>query len=136
MTAALLFAGAGCAVPTRGEHGDRSMVPKDMPLMPGLEPLREKDWTVRTEKDGRRRLESEWSADADAKAIVDWYVGAFEIKHQASQTISKDGATRIFWGTPEQAYYGDTSVNQSIYVHERREDGRTRVEMELDLPSR
>lgn len=105
-------------------------------MMPGLEPYQEERWTVRTEKDGRRRLESTWSADADGKAIIDWYVSAFEIARQSSHTISKDGATRIFWGTAAAAYYGDTAVNQSIYVHEARQDGRTFVEMELDLPAK
>ncbi|HTM68479.1 MAG TPA: hypothetical protein VL426_04210 [Candidatus Binatia bacterium] len=130
----LVLAGAGCALPARVEKGTRAMVPKDLPILQGLVPEREDAWTVERTKDGKRRLESSWTSDADAREIIDWYVGEFSKRHMSTQTIAKDGVTRIFWGTAEQAYYADRSVNSSIAVHDAKKDGRTLVEMELYQP--
>ena len=135
----LLLAGAGCPSSSPRSAirpGTRAMMPADVPIMKGLEPRDESAWRVLPGEEGKSRLESRWSIDAPYDKVVAWYLDAFDHRGLSTHTIEKDGGIRIFWGTSEQAYYADLKTNGSIYVHEEKVDGKTPVEMELDLPAK
>jgi len=132
---ALLLTGVGCSPTPKAtvEAASRASMPRGFSVMDGMEPLDEGSWRIVTLADGRRRLESRWTTPALFDRVVAWYVEDYGTKGLATHTVEKGDTVKIYWGLAQQINFADQGDGQHILTNKTQVDGKTIVEMHLDL---
>lgn len=109
------------------------MMPKDFPIIAGLEPYEERTWRVVTDATGLRRIVSHWSTPQLYDRVIADYQDDRSRQGLSMRTANDEHGIRAFWGTTERIMRANASTSDNIYVHKDQVGGRTIVDVSLWL---